>query len=125
MLSILWFMCPQLSWNVPSMPLVTPAKATMNKKGKAKPLAKAGAKRPTEQTTLTQMDLENTVDLHSIDKGEKQAIAAQSEDANSAGSSGRGAPGLKRKPKVPAGNIRSVAQLELEQASRKTRSSKQ
>ena len=37
---------------------LAPAKATRNKKGKAKPLAKAGAKRRTEQTTLTQMDLE-------------------------------------------------------------------
>ena len=54
-----------------------PAKATRNKKGKAKPLAKAGAKRPIEQTTLTQMDLEDTVDLHSIVKGQSQAIAAQ------------------------------------------------
>ena len=49
---------------------LAPAKATRNKKGKAKPLAKAGAKRPTEQTTLTRMDLENTVDVHSIDKGQ-------------------------------------------------------
>ena len=74
-LSILWFMCPQVSSNVPSMPLVSmqsqlPAKATRNEKGKAKPLAKAGAKRPTELTTLNQMDLENTVDLHGIDKGQ-------------------------------------------------------
>ena len=49
---------------------LAPAKATRNKKGKAKPLAKVGAKRPTEQTTLTEMDLDNTVDLHSIDKGQ-------------------------------------------------------
>ena len=73
-LLILWFMCPQLSSNVPSMPLVhakpPPAKATRNKKGKTKPVAKAGAKRPTEQTTLTHMDVENTVDLQSIDKGQ-------------------------------------------------------
>ena len=47
-----------------------PAKATRNKKGEAKPLAKAVAKRLTEQTTLTKMDLENTVDLHNIDKGQ-------------------------------------------------------
>ena len=54
--------------SVDAMP--APTKATRNKKGKAKPLAKAGAKRLTEQPTLTQMGLENTVDLHSIDKGQ-------------------------------------------------------
>ena len=70
-LSIVWFMCPQLSSDLPSVDAKpAPAKATRNKKGKAKPLAKAGAKRPTEQTTLTQMDLEDTVDLHSIVKGQ-------------------------------------------------------
>ena len=61
----------QLAFNAVSVDAKpAPAKATRNKRGKAKPLAKASAKRPKEQTTLTQMDLENDVDFHSIGKGQ-------------------------------------------------------
>ena len=63
----------QLAFNANSVdPKPALAKPTREKKRKAKPLAKGGAKRPTEQTTLTltQMDLEKTVDLHNIDKGQ-------------------------------------------------------
>ena len=52
-----------------------PAKATGNKKAKSKTTAKIGAKGQTEQTTLTQMDLEARVDVHSIDKAQQQAFA--------------------------------------------------
>ena len=69
------------------------------------------------------MDLEARVDVESIDKAQQQAIAAQIEAANNAGSGRRAAPGLKRKPKAQAVTIPSVAQLE--QASRRTRSAKQ
>ena len=62
------------------------------------------------------------MDVQSIDKAQQQAIEVQIEAANSAGSSGRGAPGLKRKPKAQAVTIPTVAQLE--QASRRTRIAK-
>ena len=100
-----------------------PKPALANKKAKSKTTAKTGAKGQTQQTTLTQMDLEARVDVQSIDKAQQQAIAAQIEAANNAGSGGRGAPGLKRKPKAQAVTMPSVAQLE--QASRRTRSAKQ
>ena len=63
------------------------------------------------------------MDVHSIDKAQLQAIAAQIEAANNAGSGGQGAPGLKRKPKAQAVTIPSVAHLE--QASWRSRSAKQ
>ena len=69
------------------------------------------------------MDLDARVDVQSIHKAHQQAIAAQIEAANNAGSGGRGALGLKRKPKAQAVTIPSVAQLA--QASRRTRSAKQ
>ena len=100
----------------------TPKPAPANKKAKSKTTAKTGAKGQTEQTTLTQMDLEARVDVQSIDKAQQQAIAAQIEAANNAGSGGRGAPGLKCKPKAQAVTIASMAQLE--QASQRTRSAK-
>ena len=65
---------------------------------KSKTNAKICAKGETDQTTLTQMDLEARVDVQSIDKGQQQAITAHIEAANNAGSGGRGAPGLKHKP---------------------------
>ena len=99
----------------------TPAHA--NKEAKSKTTAKTGAKGQTEQTTLTQMDLEARVEVQSIDKAQRQAIVAQIEAANNAGCGGRGAPGLKRKPKAQALTIPSVPQLE--QASWRTRSAKQ
>ena len=61
-----------------------PAKATGNKKAKSKTTAKINAKGHTELTTLTQMGLEARVDVHSIDKAQQQAIAAQIEAANNA-----------------------------------------
>ena len=97
-----------------------PKPAPANKKAKSKTTAKTGAK---EQTTLTQMDLEARVDVQSIDKVQRQSIAAQIEAANNASSGGRGAPRLKRKPKAQAVAIPRVA--ELEQSSRRTRSAKQ
>ena len=100
-----------------------PAKATGNKKAKSKTTAKTGAKVQTEHTTLTQMDPEARVDVDSNDKARQQAIAAQIEATNNAGSGRRGAPGLKRKPKAHAVTIPSVAQLE--QASLRTRNAKQ
>ena len=100
-----------------------PKPAPANKKAKSKTTARTGAKGHTQQTTLTQMDLEARMDVQSIDKAQQQAIAAQIEAANNAGSGGRGAPGLKRKPKAHAVTMPSVAQLE--QASRRTRSAKQ
>ena len=100
-----------------------PKSAHANKKAKSKTTAKTGAKGQNEQTTLTQMDMEARVDVQSIDKAQQQAIAAQIEATNNAGSGGRGAPGLKRKPKAQAVTIPSVAQLE--QASWRTRSAKQ
>ena len=100
-----------------------PKPARANKKAKSKTSAKTGAKGQTEQTNLPQMDLEARVDVQIIDKAQHQAIAAQIEAANNAGSGGRGAPGLKRKPKAQAVTIPSVAQLE--QASRRTRFAKQ
>ena len=45
-----------------------PKPAPANKKAKSKTTAKKGAKGQTEQTTLTQMDLEARVDVQSIDK---------------------------------------------------------
>ena len=48
-----------------------PTKAIGNKKGKSKITATTGAKGQTEQTTLTQMDLETRVDVHSIDKAQR------------------------------------------------------
>ena len=82
-----------------------PAKATRSKKAKSKTTAKTRAKGQTEQTTLTQMDVETRVDVPSIDKAQQEAIAAQVEAANNAGSGGRGASWLKRKPKAPAVTI--------------------
>ena len=100
-----------------------PKPAPANKKAKSKTTAKTGAKGQIEQTTLTQMDLEARVDVQSIDKAQQQAFAAQIGAANNVGSGGRGARGLKRKPKAQAVTMPSVAQLE--QASRRTRSAKQ
>ena len=102
---------------------ITPKLAPANKKAKSKTTAKTGAKGQTEQTTLTQIDLEARLDGHSIDKAQQQAIAARIEAANNAGSRGRGPPGLKCKPKAQALTVPSVAQLE--QASQRTRSVKQ
>ena len=96
-----------------------PKPAPANKKAKSKTTAKTGAK----GTTLTQMDLEASVDVQSIDKAQQQAIAVQIEAANNAGSGRLGAPGLKRKPKAQAVTMPSVAHLE--QASRRIRSAKQ
>ena len=86
---------------------LAPAKAKGTRR-RSKTTAKTGAKGQTEQTTLTQMDLEGRVDVQSTDKAHQQAIAAI-KAANNAGSGGRGAPGLKRKPKAQAVTIRSVA----------------
>ena len=107
--------------SVNAKPAPKPARAI--KKAKSKTTAKTGAKGQTEHTTLTQMDLEARVDVPSIDQAQRQAIAAQIEAANNAGSGGRGALGLKRKRKAQAVTIPTVAQLE--QASRRTRSAKQ
>ena len=61
-----------------------PKPAPANKEAKSKTTTKTGAKGQTEQTTLTQMDLEAGVDVQSIDKAQQQAIAAQIEAANNA-----------------------------------------
>ena len=62
-----------------------PKPAPANKKAKSKTTAKIGAKGHTEQTTLTQMDLEARVDVQSIDKAQQQAIAAQNRGCQQCG----------------------------------------
>ena len=113
-LSILRFMCPQLT--LTCFPCC-------HCRCKASSKARSCEQEGEVQDHPHSDGLEARVGVQSIDKAQEQAIAAQIKAANNAGSGGRGAPGLKRKPTAQAVTIPSVAQLE--QASRRTRSAKQ